>query len=67
MIFIPMTKRLIVKCNVKFMEDKAFRRSREFLVDDQTEQLVEAPRPSQGWQSICIVSSTSVCSRGEDS
>ena len=33
-IFIPGTRRVIVKHDVKFIEDKAFRRSRDFLVDD---------------------------------
>ena len=33
-IFIPGTRRMIVKCNVKFMEDKAFRRSRDFPIND---------------------------------
>ena len=36
-IFIPGTKRIIVRHDVKFMEDKAFKRSRDFLVDVQSE------------------------------
>ena len=36
-IFILGTKRIIVRRDVKFMEDKAFRRSRDSPVDDQSE------------------------------
>lgn len=36
-IFIPGTTRIIVRHDVKFMEDKAYRRSRDLLVDDQSE------------------------------
>ena len=36
-IFIPGTRRIIVRRDVKFMEDKAFRRSRDFPTDDQSE------------------------------
>ena len=33
-IFIPGTKKIIVRCDVKFMEDKTFRRSRDLPIDD---------------------------------
>ena len=64
-IFIPRTRRIIVKRNVKFIEDKAFRRSRDLPADDQSEQLEEALGPSQGQQSTSTVTSTSVGSGGE--
>ena len=44
------------------MEDKAFRRSRDLLADDQSEHPTEAPR-----QSSSTVTSTSVDSSSEDS
>ena len=47
-IFIPETKIIIVRHDVKFMEDKSFIRSRDFPIDDQHKRLIEAPRPSQG-------------------
>ena len=34
-IFIPGTKRIIVRRDVKFMEDKAFKRSKDLPIDDQ--------------------------------
>ena len=61
-IFIPGTKIIIVKRDVKFMEDRAFRRSRDLPADDQSEQPIEAPR-----QSSSIVTSMSVDSSSEDS
>ena len=67
-IFIPGTRRIIVRRDVKFMEDKAFRRSRDFPVDDQSKQPTEAPRitqSSQGQQSSSTVTSTSIDSGGE--
>ena len=36
-IFILGTNRIIVRRDVKFMEDKVFRRSRDLLADDQSE------------------------------
>ena len=60
-IFIPGTKRIIVRRDVKFMEDRAFRRSRDLPADDQSEQPIEAPR-----QSSSTVTSTSVDSSSED-
>ena len=47
-IFILGTKRIIVRHDVKIMEDKEFRRPRDLLADDQSEQPTEARRPSQG-------------------
>ena len=47
-IFIPRTKRIIVKCDIRLMEENAFRMSRDFLEDDQSEQPTEAPRTTQG-------------------
>ena len=61
-VFIPETKRIIVRRDVKFMEDKAFRRSRDLPANDQSEQPTEAPR-----QSSSIATSTSVDSSSEDS
>ncbi|KAH9292825.1 hypothetical protein KI387_042000, partial [Taxus chinensis] len=66
-IFIPGTRRIIVRRDVKFMEDKAFRRSRDLPVDDQSEQPTKAPSPSQGQQSSSTVTSTSIDSGSEDS
>ncbi|XP_059068930.1 U-box domain-containing protein 21-like [Cryptomeria japonica] len=65
---VPGTRRIIVRHDVKFMEDKAFRRSRDLPVDDQSEQSTEAPRitqSSQGQQSSSTVTSTSNGSGGE--
>ena len=42
-IFILGTKRIIVRRDVKFMEDRAFKRSRDLPADDQSEQPIEAP------------------------
>ena len=65
-IFIPRAKRVIIRCDVKFLEDKASRRSRDLLVDDQSEQLVEAIGPSQWQQSTNITfTGTSVGSDGK--
>ena len=36
-IFIPGTKRIIVRRDVKFIKEKAFRRSKDFPTDDQSE------------------------------
>ena len=36
-IFIPGARRIIVRCDVKFMEDKAYRRSKYLPAVDQTE------------------------------
>ena len=47
-IFIPGTKRIIVKRDIRLMEENAFRMSRDFLEDDQSEQPTEAPRTTQG-------------------
>ena len=69
-IFILGTKRIIVRRDVKFMEDKAFRRSRDLPAKDQNEQPTEAPgvaQPSQGQESSSTVTSTSIESSGEDS
>ncbi|KAH9291809.1 hypothetical protein KI387_043002 [Taxus chinensis] len=66
-IFIPGTRRIIVRRDVKFMEDKAFRRSRDLPADDQSEQPTKAPSPSQGQQSSSTVTSTSIDSGSEDS
>ena len=49
------------------MEDKAFRRSRYFPVDDQSEQTTKAPGPSQGQKSSSTITSMSVDSGNEDS
>lgn len=44
-IFIAGARRFIVRLDVKFMEDKAYRRSIDYpTIDDQSEELVEAPR-----------------------
>ena len=37
-IFIPGTKRIIIRRDVKFMEDKAFKRSGDLLTNDLSEQ-----------------------------
>lgn len=69
-IFILGTRWIIVRRDVKFMEDKAFRRSRYLLADDQSEQPAQAPRitqSNQGQQSSSIVTSTSLGSGGESS
>ena len=59
-IFIHMTKIIIVRHDVKFMEDKSFIRSRDFPVDDQCKRPIEAQRPSQGKQNTSTVTSISV-------
>ena len=64
-IFIHRMRRIIVRCDVKFMEDKAFRRSRDFPVDDQSEQPKEGPRLNQGQKNTSTVTSTSVGSGAE--
>ncbi|XP_059076597.1 GDSL esterase/lipase At5g03610-like [Cryptomeria japonica] len=61
--FIPGTRRIIVRRDVKFIEDKAFRRSRDLPADDRSEQPMKAPSPSQGQQSSSTVTSTSIDSR----
>lgn len=69
-IFIPGTRRIIVRCDVKFMEDKAFRRSKDLPTEHQSEQPIEALRIaqlSQGQQSSSTVTSTSIGSGGESS
>ena len=35
--FLPNTRRVILICDVKLMEEKAFRRYKYFLLDDQSE------------------------------
>ena len=35
--FLPNTRRVILKFDVKLMEEKAFRRYKYFLLDDQSE------------------------------
>lgn len=64
-IFIPKTRRIIIRCDVKFMEDEAFRKYRDLPKNDRSEQPTEAPRPSQGQQSTSTITSTSVGSGGE--
>ena len=53
--------------DVNFVEDKAFRRSTNFLLDDQSKEPIEAPRPSQDNKKSSIVTSTGTFLGGEDS
>lgn len=43
-IFLPRAIRIILRCDVKVMEEKAYRRFKDLPVDDQSEQPIEAPR-----------------------
>lgn len=58
---------MIVRCDIKFMEDKVLRRSRDLIADDQSEKPIKAPRPSQVQQSSSTITSTNIDSGGEDS
>lgn len=65
-IYIPSSRKIIVRRDVKFWEEKAFKRSRELLVDDQSGP-TKATIVEKGSQSQGISMSTGTSTGAEES
>ena len=52
-IYIPKSRKIVVRRDVKFMEERAFRKSREMTIDTQIEEdpLVQPQQPTEDWSS----------------